>query len=278
MEKTLGIHRDWVQPSYYFETVERWFAPPRRRAGQRRERPAVLFTTCFVNYSDPVDGALGGRVLEHAGVRGRGLLRALLRHALHRHGRPRRPRAAMRERNVAELLPHVEAGAVILVPGPSCSLMLKEEYPRLLGTPDAARRVADGDARPDGARLRSGAREEAAARLHAAPRQGRLPRALPPARAEDRLPLARSPAPRRRRGRAGGRLLGRRRHLGHAGALPRRLAPGRRQDAAARSAAAEPDHVATDCPLAALRIEEGLGRKAVHPIVLLRHAYGIPAE
>ena len=42
--------------------------------------------------------------------------------------------------------------------------------------------------------------------------------------------------------------------------------------------AAEPDHVATDCPLSALRIEEGLGRKAVHPIVLLRHAYGIPAE
>ena len=39
-----------------------------------------------------------------------------------------------------------------------------------------------------------------------------------------------------------------------------------------------PDHLATDCPLSALRIEEGTGRKAVHPIVLLRHAYGIPAE
>ena len=38
---------------------------------------------------------------------------------------------------------------------------------------------------------------------------------------------------------------------------------------------AKPDHIATDCPLSALRIEEGLGRKAVHPIVLLRHAYGI---
>ena len=25
MEKTLGIHRDWVQPSYYHETVERWW-------------------------------------------------------------------------------------------------------------------------------------------------------------------------------------------------------------------------------------------------------------
>jgi glycerol-3-phosphate dehydrogenase subunit C len=40
---------------------------------------------------------------------------------------------------------------------------------------------------------------------------------------------------------------------------------------------AEPDHIATDCPLSALRIEEALGRKAVHPVVLLRHAYGIGA-
>ena len=37
---------------------------------------------------------------------------------------------------------------------------------------------------------------------------------------------------------------------------------------------ATPQHIATDCPLSALRIEEGLGRKAVHPVVLLRHAYG----
>jgi Fe-S oxidoreductase len=34
------------------------------------------------------------------------------------------------------------------------------------------------------------------------------------------------------------------------------------------------DHIATDCPLSALRIEEGMGRKAVHPILLFRHAYG----
>jgi Fe-S oxidoreductase len=36
-----------------------------------------------------------------------------------------------------------------------------------------------------------------------------------------------------------------------------------------------PDHVATDCPLAALRIQERTGREAVHPIVLLRDAYGL---
>ena len=41
-----------------------------------------------------------------------------------------------------------------------------------------------------------------------------------------------------------------------------------------RVADSNPDHVASDCPLASLRIEEGTGRKPVHPIVLLRHAYG----
>ena len=41
---------------------------------------------------------------------------------------------------------------------------------------------------------------------------------------------------------------------------------------------AEAEHVATDCPLAALRIEEGLGRKAAHPVVLMARAYGIPVE
>ena len=32
--------------------------------------------------------------------------------------------------------------------------------------------------------------------------------------------------------------------------------------------------VSTDCPLAALRIKEGLGIEAIHPINLLNRAYG----
>jgi glycerol-3-phosphate dehydrogenase subunit C len=45
----------------------------------------------------------------------------------------------------------------------------------------------------------------------------------------------------------------------------------------ARIEALEPDHIATDCPLSALRIEEGLSREPVHPVVLLCRAYGIDA-
>jgi Fe-S oxidoreductase len=39
--------------------------------------------------------------------------------------------------------------------------------------------------------------------------------------------------------------------------------------------AADADHIATDCPLSALRIKEQTGRHAVHPVVLLRDAYGL---
>ena len=37
----------------------------------------------------------------------------------------------------------------------------------------------------------------------------------------------------------------------------------------------EPDFVATDCPLSALRIKEGTGYTSVHPIVLIQRAYGL---
>ena len=39
--------------------------------------------------------------------------------------------------------------------------------------------------------------------------------------------------------------------------------------------AATPDIVATDCPLSALRIFEGTGRRPVHPVQVLLQAYGL---
>src|SRR5262249_7789398 len=46
MEKAVGIDREWVQPSYYAETVARWFARRGRRAAADTGLRAVLFTTC----------------------------------------------------------------------------------------------------------------------------------------------------------------------------------------------------------------------------------------
>jgi hypothetical protein len=38
---------------------------------------------------------------------------------------------------------------------------------------------------------------------------------------------------------------------------------------------AKPEITASDCPLASLRILEGTGKKAVHPVIILRDAYGL---
>ena len=274
MEKTLGIHRDWVQPSFYAETVDRWFAK-REAKGSGENGHVVLFTTCSVNYNDPITGRSATVVLEHSGVRvdlcyerccgmpftDTGDIDAARRNA---------------ERNVADLLPWVERGATVVVPGPSCSLMLKEDYPRLVDTPEA-RRVAE--ATQDLMEyLYHLARARKLQRDFAQP-LGRVAYQAPchlrhqkiGFRARDLLQLAGAEVT----------LVDACSGVDGTWGMQARFHDLSLSVAApmlARIRDAEPDHIATDCPLSALRIQEGLGRVAVHPVVLLRHAYGLPAE
>jgi Fe-S oxidoreductase len=282
MEKTLGIHRDWIQPTYHRETVTRWW---RRRGGPRAAGVqagvgaattgspprAVLFTTCSVEYSDPDVARAAVDVLERSGVAvdvcyarccgmpytDTGDLEAARRNA---------------RANVADLLRHVDAGATIVVPGPSCSLMLKHEYPKLLGTEDA-RRV-------------SGATRDLMEHLYALAREGRLSRAF----ASKLGPVAYHAPCHLRAQNVGSRaqellrLAGadvtlvdacsgvdgtwgmQARFFAESQKVARKLVRGIENAGA--------DLIATDCPLSALRIEQAVGRKAVHPVVLLARAYG----
>ena len=274
MEKTLGIHRDWVQPSYYAETVQRWFQR-RQPSTEGGNGHAVLFTTCSVNYNDPITGRSAVEVLEHSGIRvdlcyerccgmpftDTGDLDAARHNA---------------ERNVTDLLPFVEEGARVVVPGPSCSLMLKQEYPELLGTP-AAKRVAEAT-RDLMEYLYELAREKKLARDFQQP-LGRVAYHAPchlrhqniGFRGRDLLKLAASEvtlvdACSGVDGTWGMQARFHAQSLAVAAPMAQRIRE------------AEPDHIATDCPLSALRIQETLGRDAVHPVVLLRYAYGLSAE
>jgi Fe-S oxidoreductase len=288
MEKTLGIHRDWVQPSYHSQTAERWFRS-RARSGRREvasdeqaeqaersqgpPKRVVFFPTCSVNYSDPLAGRAAVEVLEHSGIEV----------AFSYDGCCGMPATDVGDlegarrsaaRNVDALLPHVEAGARVVVPGPSCSLMMKTRYPKLLGESRAAQRVA-------------GATQDLMEYLLELGRAKQLCRDFP-------LPLARVAyhAPCHLRAQSMG--LPSRALLKLAGAEVEVIEACSGVDGTwgmqarhhadslevaskllTRIGESEFDAVASDCPLAALRIEEGLGVKAVHPIVLLWRSYGL---
>jgi Fe-S oxidoreductase len=274
MEKTIGIHRDWVQPSYCFETAERWFRK-RGARGDGRNGEVALFTTCSVEYSDPLVARSAVAVLERSGVRVELAYERCCGMPFTDVGDLDAARSNA-ERNVALLLPFVERGAKVVVPGPSCSLMLKEEYPRLLRTEAAAKVAA---ATRD---LMEHVYELARAKLLERSFERRLGKIAYHApchlrvqnmgfRSRDVLRLVSDEVDliEACSGVDGTWGMQARFHDASLGVARKLL------DAIERSGA---EHLSTDCPLAALRIQEGTGRKAVHPIVLLRHAYGLPAE
>jgi glycerol-3-phosphate dehydrogenase subunit C len=279
MEKTLGIHRDWLQPRYFSQTVSRWW---RRRAARRPAlarfadpatgRRAVLFTTCSVEYSDPAVGRAVVEVLERSGI-------AVEVHYTRCCGMPFTDTgdlaAARRNarRNVEELLKLVELGATIVVPGPSCSLMLKHEYPRLLGTEDA-RRVAAAT-RDVMEHLYELARAGVLDRTFSAP-LGAVAYHAPchlraqnvGLRARDLLELAGAEVTLVDACSGVDGTWGMQaRFFAESQKVARKMVRGI-EDAGASA-------VSTDCPLSALRIEQATGQKPVHPVLLLARAYGI---
>ena len=145
MQKVTGIAQDRLLPTFDRVRFSKWF---RNRASAHTSAPSApdrgtvaLFPTCLVEYQDPAIGKATVAVLEHNGFAcelpegqvccGMPWLDA---------GDSHKFREAA-QRNVDALLPAVEAGHKVVVPQPTCAYTLKEEYPAFLGT-DAARQVA----------------------------------------------------------------------------------------------------------------------------------------
>lgn len=131
LEKALGIHREKLLPDFAGETFEKWAARSGKMA-KSVECEAVLFQTCFVQHNEPEIGRDTLTVLEKNGVD----IRCV--HGLVCCGMPawekgdlESIRAQARE-NLRILLPFVEKGAKVIVINPTCSMMLRREYPELL--------------------------------------------------------------------------------------------------------------------------------------------------
>ena len=142
MEKIAGIDRRAKLPPFNSPTFERRAArehPPVNADAPAYGRKAVIYATCFVNYNNPLTGEAALRVLAKNGV-----------DCVHAYpeccGMPQLEHGdietvAAKARHIARaLMPYIEEGRTIISLTPSCSLMLKFEYPLLLpGDPDIAR-------------------------------------------------------------------------------------------------------------------------------------------
>jgi Fe-S oxidoreductase len=276
LEKHLGVHRDRLLPAFHFQTFARWFRWRMRRpvsSTNGKQEKVVLFYTCTVNYNEPDIGKAAVAVLEKNGVEcavpaqqccGLPFIDGgLLDNAL------KKMRA-----NVAVLSQAVRQGYKIVVPSASCSYMLKHDYPSYVETEDA-RLVSQN----------TYDLSEYLVKLHG---EGKLDVDF-----KNKVGKVRYHQP--------CHLMAQ--EMGFKAQELLQLLPGaevnRLQCCSGHDGAwsvkkeyfeesmkvgaplfnfmkADPEACCTtDCPLSAIQIQQGTGRKAVHPIIVLAQAYGL---
>ncbi len=140
MEKTLGVSAKKDLPRFVWQTFTRWFET--REAPRLTAPPAakvVLFPTCSVEWNRPEIGQAAVAVLEKNGVEVAVAYPLCCGMPLFDVGDIAGADEARRT-FVAAMKDWVLKGYTIVTPGPSCSLMVKKEYPWLAarsGAPDA---------------------------------------------------------------------------------------------------------------------------------------------
>lgn len=135
MEKTTGIARDRLLPTYARVRFSKWFR--RHRSKPATRGVVAIFPTCLVEYQAPAIGQALVGVFERNGIAcelpegqvccGMPWLDAGDVEQFESHAR----------KNVVALAGAVRDGKDVVVPQPTCAYVLKHEYPDFLGTEDA---------------------------------------------------------------------------------------------------------------------------------------------
>lgn len=277
MEKTTGIDRRWIMPTYDKQPFSKVLAA--RSTGPEvapeEKGRVILFSTCFVEYSESETAIAAVQVLEHNGIRVEAGYDACCG-APFLHGGDLGSARRNAEKVVAGLAPRIRDGLQIVVPGPTCSYQLKKEFPEMLETEDA-QLVADNTLDLGEYVFKVAAAKELDRDFKN--RLGRIAYHLPCHLKAQNI------------GFRSKQILG----LISDDVVMIDACSGvdgtwgmkaRFYDQSLKICSnltnsineANPDHIATDCPLSALRIKEQTGREAVHPIVLLRDAYGFESR
>jgi Fe-S oxidoreductase len=289
LEKAAGIHRDKLMPAYHRETFPRWWRrhrprleppqPPREGHEAVMPMKVAFFSTCLVDYNDPGCGRAAVEVLEHNGVEvvrparqvccgmpflDEGDLTTAQRHA---------------RRNVEVLAEMTARGYAVVIPSPSCSLMVREEFPQILADEKTARVAANT--------------YDLNVYLYRIAREGRLKRDFKRrfGKVQYHVPCHLRVQNIGIRGRDLLRLVADEVNTvqecsGHDGTWSMKkenfaasLQWGQKSFAGMRENAGEACALAcSDCRLAALHLRQGAARPTVHPVVALAHAYGFEVD
>ena len=276
LEAVVGIDKTRKLPKFHHKTFARWFRE--RGGGRHPEGPKVaLFFSCSVNYNEPQVGRDAVAVLEKNGC-------SLSCPEQFCCGMPYLDggdvEGAMRnaEKNVRALLPLVEQGAKVVVPQPTCSYVLKKEYP-ILAPGEATEKVAA--ATQDLFEYLAGRNKEGSLSTDfPGNKPGRIAYQVPcHLRAQNmgfktRDVIALIPG-------ADVHAIEACTAMDGTWGMKKDYFPISLQYAkrvAQKMEAAHPETYMTDCTLSALQIEEARGHKPLHPITILREAYGLPDE
>jgi len=276
MEAVVGVDRHRTLPTFHHKTFARWWAARRPRAGAG-ERKVALFYSCSVNYNEPQVGKDAVSVLERNGC-------AVSCPAQVCCGMPYLDGgdvpAAVRnaKANLEALVPAVEAGAVVVVPQPTCSYVLKQEYSVLV--PGLAAETVAARTQDLFEYLAARHREGSLATEFPGKKPGRTAYQVPcHLRAQNigfktRDVLSLIPGTDVHTIESCTAMDGtwamKKEHYPISLKYARRVAE--------KMEAAQPETFTTDCSLSALQIQDVRGKKPPHPISILREAYGLPEE
>ena len=146
LDMVAGVHRERQVLHFSPETFPRWFSRRARPTGAHAPvRKVALFSSCLVNYQATDIGKATVQVLEKNGVHVVVPEQRCCGMPSFDIGDTGAIQEAARA-NVAALHPWVKQGYDVVVPVASCSLMLKREYPALMadeGTMQVAERTFD---------------------------------------------------------------------------------------------------------------------------------------
>jgi glycerol-3-phosphate dehydrogenase subunit C len=274
MEKMVGIHRHWILPVYSSQTLSRWMRQrvPAPTPGVRSKRKVALFSTCSVNYSDVETGKALVRILEKNGIEVvDGYKRCCGMPALDGGDLNKALREAAE--NVKFLSEKVRAGYDVVIPGPTCSYTFKQEYPLLLKSEDAklvAEHTFDSGEYLMKLHQEGGLNTDFVSKLGTVSYQlsCHLKAQNLGYKSRDLLQLAGARVQVVERCSAVDGTWGMKRQYHD---LSLKLSQPLLKEVQEPS----PDWIATDCPLSALRIKQGSGREAVHPVKLFAKACGL---